>query len=205
MTFVPIPNGVRVVHLGHVGQQQIVHTFGAQNGANGVGGPLNDIAKSHGDAWRAQILPQLHNVYSHDATLAYSLEDASKAAGDAGYAGSVAGGGAGTVGPLSMAVVVSMKTAKRGRTYQGRVYLGPWAQTWNAADGVSWQAGMLATVQTKINAYKAAVDPNLSLQNNGALAVCSKGSPANGIAPHITPVTACLVRPYIGTQRRRLR
>lgn len=205
MTFISIPNGVRIVHLGTVGTQQVVMSFGCQNGVGGVGASLNDLAKSHGDAWRASVLTVLHNTYKHVATLAYSLEDQTKAAGDAGYAASAPGGGAGTVGPLSNAVVVSLKTAKRGRTYQGRVFLGPWAQTWNNPDGVTWQTALTDGIAQKMAAYRAAVDPNLSLQNNGALAICSKGSHVGGPGPHIERVTSMIVRPYIATQRRRLR
>lgn len=204
MAFTKIPNGVRIVHLGTAGAQQIVHTFGASNGAGGTGSDLSALAKTHGDAWRANIVPLLHSVYKHQATLCYSLEDQSKAAGDAGYSNVATGAGTGTVGPLSNAVVVSMKTAKRGRTYQGRVFLGPWSNNLGDATGTQWVQGFLDTVQTKMNAYKAAVDPNISVPQNGRLAVCSKGSAITGAAPHVEPVTAVLVRAYVGTQRRRL-
>lgn len=203
MSFVRIPNGVRIVHLGHVGQQQIVNTIGCQNGAGLDGGAsLAALAKSHGDAWRSKILPQLSNVYTHDATLAYSLEDQSAAVGDAGYSAGANGGLGGNPAPLAACAVISFKTAKRGRTYAGRTFMSPLVGA-NLTGGLMWSAEQLAVLQTQWAGYKAAVDPGLAT-NNGRMAVCSAGSPSHGIAPHVEPVTSIIVRPVVGTQRRRL-
>lgn len=203
MSFVPIPNGVRVVHVGHIGGQQIINTIGAENKGGLLDGSLAGIAKRHGDAWRAQILPNLEGHYWHDATLAYSLEDQSKAAGDAGYSSAVAGGaGNDSITPANVAMVVSFKTAKRGRTYQGRTFLSGVGLYNYSGDGLTWKQSQLAVFQTKWAAYKAAVDP--ALDSNGRMAVCSHGSTKYGIAPHVEPVTAIICRPGLGTQRRRV-
>lgn len=203
MTFTAIPNGVRVVHLGHIGTSKIVNTIGAQNLGGPIDSGLADIAKRHGDAWRSKIVVTLSSQYVHDATLCYSLEDQSKAAGDAGYSSTQAGGiTADPVLPAQVAMVVSFKTAKRGRTYQGRTFVSGIGQFNLDPSGIVWKAAQLPVHQTAWNAYKAAVDPQLT--GNGAMAVCSKGSAAHQIAPHVTPVTAVLCRPYLGTQRRRV-
>lgn len=203
MTFVAIPNGIRVVHIGRVGaSNEIVHTIGATNGGLAQGASLSSIAKSHGDAWRARIVPQMWNGYQHVATLAYSLEDRAAVAGDAGYASSLAGGGSASPAPLSACIVATMKTAKRGRTYTGRVFLGPYSGNVLGGDGQTWLPAWVSQVQTAMNNYKADVDP--ALGSNGRLAVNSAGSTLKGIQPTSTPVTGVLVRSYIGTQRRRL-
>lgn len=203
MAFVSIPNGVRIVHVGQVGNTDVVNTFGCQNGGTEVGADLGVLAKSHGDAWRANIVPKFHASYRHLSTFAYSLEDQSAAVGDAGYSSAASGTGTGNCAPVNCAVVVSLKTAKRGRTYQGRAYLGPFSTSALYSDGHFWDfGGILNSLQTGFAAYKAAVDP--ATGDNGKLAVCSKGSARYSIPPHIEPVTGFVIRPGIGTQRRRL-
>lgn len=202
MAFVSIPNGVRVVHLGHIGTVQIVNTIGTVNGAGESGSSLSDIATSHATSWRAHIVTQMNSQYVHDDTLAYSLEDQSLAAGDAALGAGLAGTFNNDLSPLSACMVVSFKTAKRGRTYQGRTFMSGFSQADVAADGRSWDAAKVALMQTAMEAYKADVDPTLG--DNGKLAVCSKGAPDKGILPHVEPVTGILVRSAIGTQRRRL-
>jgi hypothetical protein len=203
MSFTPIPNGIRVVHLGHVGTIEIVNTIGCQNGVDGaMGDDMDSLAQHHGDAWRAHIVPLLGSWYEHTETLAYSLEDESLAPGNATFSGAQAGGYTNTMAPLGTCMVVAFKTAKRGRTYQGRTFISPLPTTWVNGDSHSWTTDAVATMQTAMAAYKDAVDP--ALNGNGRLAVNSKGSPTHGIAPHSEPVTSILVRSNMGSQRRRL-
>lgn len=202
MTFTPIPNGVRIVHLGLIGGRQIVNTVGCQNGAGGaLGASLDDLAASHGSAWRSKVIPAMPAQYSHVNTLAYSLEDASLAPGDAHLSAAVPGAISSTPMPGQACFVASLKTAKRGRTYQGRMYIGPvWATA--LADDVTFGASAVTLVQNALNDYKAQVDPTTG--DNGRMAICSKGSPVNSIPAHCEPVTSILVHSYIGTQRRRV-
>lgn len=201
MTFTPIPNGVRIVHLGLVGGRQVVNTFGCQNGAGSAGESLDGLANTHLGAWRGNVVTKLPNQYQHVNTLAYSLEDNSLAPGDAHATGPVTGAVSSSAMPGQACFVASLKTAKRGRTYQGRAYIGP---LWSTAlqDDVTIASTSVAIMQGALDAYKAAVDP--SLGDNGRLAICSKGSPLNSIGPHCEPVTSILVHSYIGTQRRRV-
>lgn len=203
MAFVPIPNGVRIVHLGIMAGQQVVNTHGCQNGASEIGTDLGVLAKAAGDAWRARMVPQFPDTYQHVDTLAYSLENASLAPGDAAYASAVPGGHAtagGPIMPASACFVATLKTAKRGRTYTGRMYLPAYVAP--MTDARTWAPAAVNAYQTAINSYKADVDP--AAGDNGRMAVCSKGSPVNGITPHAEPVTGIIVRNYVGTQRRRV-
>lgn len=202
MAFTSIPNGVRIAHIGSIGGHQVVNTVGCQNGGTEVGDDLGVIAKKHGDAWRAQMVPIMSAAYTHVNTLAYSLEDQSAMVGDAAYGSGLVGGAAGGPAPAHACVVVSLKTAKRGRTYQGRMFLSPFLASQVDMDASHWVAALTASINTKFAAYKAAVDP--ATGDNGRLAVCSEGSVSKGIAPHVEPVTAFVVRSVIGSQRRRL-
>lgn len=203
MTFTSIPNGVRIAHLGTIGTVEVVNTVGAINGSGGaVGDDMSVLAKSHGDAWRQWFVPNLNVAYKHYATLCYSLEDPSLAAGDAGYTSAIAGTISTAIAPLQVACCISLKTAKRGRTYQGRMFIGGLSQSQLGTDGRTFGANFVTTMGQCITGYKDAVDP--ALNANGAMAVCSKGSPARQIAPHAEPVTGVIVRPAIATQRRRL-
>lgn len=202
MAFTPIPNGVRVVHLGHVGNVQIVNTVGAVNGDEVAGSSLTSIAQSHGDAWRSKILPILVSGYTHDQTLAYSLEDQSLAPGQAAFTATATGGITGIPASLNACLVVALKTAKRGRTYAGRMFLSAVSRDNLTNDGVSWAPGLISAGQNAFNAYKAQVDP--AIGHNGRLAVCSKGSLSKGIEPGVEAVTSIICRPAVGTQRRRL-
>lgn len=201
MAFTPIPNGVRIVHLGLVGGREIVNTVGCQNGAGTGGDSLTNLATMHGDAWRNNVLAHMPTQYSHVNTLAYSLEDNSLAPGDAAFPTTQPGSVSGSPMPGQACFVASLKTGKRGRTYQGRMYLGPiWATA--LQDDVTFGSSSVAIIQNALDAYKAEVDP--AIGDNGRMAVCSKGSPANNIGPHVEPVTSILVHSYIGTQRRRV-
>lgn len=203
MAFTPIPNGVRIVHLGRIGNVPIVNTVGCVNGAGAnVGDSLASLAKKHGDAWRAKIMPLLWSSYGHEATLAYSMENQSAAAGDAGYTGVVSGGDTSAPGPASSAVCVALKTAKRGRTYQGRMFLGAICINNMSLDGQTWTPAAVAKFATAVLAYKNQVDPTLG--GNGRMAILTHGSPAKGIPAGAEPVTGIIVRPGLATQRRRL-
>lgn len=203
MAFVAIPDGIRVVHKGLVHGQELVMTFGAQNGANGFGGDsLENIATNHGQAFRTHVLPRLSGTFTHTETLAYALEDQTMAPGVARLTGQATGGTGGTVHPLSLCMVVTHITAKRGRNFTGRTFLGPLPGTAFIEQGRSWATDAVAAMQTAVNAYKGAVDP--ATDGAGRLAVCTRGSATRGVPAGTEPVTALKVRALIGTQRRRL-
>lgn len=203
MSFVSVPQGVKIVHLGKVGTQDVVNTIGCINGSGtAIGDDMATLAKHHGDAWRARILPLLTSAYVHQATLAYSMSNQSLAPGVAALTGTAPGRASGQSGPLNACMVISFKTAKRGRTYAGRTFLSPLPYNIVSADGQTWGAEMLAAAAAAWAGYKADVDPLTN--TNGALAVISHGSPAKGISPAATPVTSIICRPQIGTQRRRV-
>jgi hypothetical protein len=105
--------------------------------------------------------------------------------------------------PVNCAVVIALKTAKRGRTYQGRMYICGFDSNAFDGTGLTWNSTTTSAVATAIAAYKGAVDPNIE-GDNGAMAVCSRGNALKGIDPHVEKVTGFIVRQGIGTQRRRL-
>ena len=201
MTFTSIPNGVRIVHIGNVFGVEFLNTVGCINGSEDTGAPLDDLAARHGGAWRSHILPLISSAYTHLNTLAYSLEDQT-AQGDALFTTAPTGGDNGTCNVASACMVAAFKTAKRGRTYQGRTYCGPLTIDKMDDTGTQWLSATVASWNAAWAAYKDAVDPTVG--DNGAMAVCSKGSPTKGIAPHVEKVTAIMCRRPIGSQRGRL-
>lgn len=205
MPFVSIPNGVRIVHVGIVSGQQCLMTFGAENQGQGIGGSgLDDIGNRHADAWRQHIVPILAAQYEHQQTLVYSLENQTTPAATGVSTKPAKANTFTSPAPLQVAAVVTHQTAKRGRSYTGRTFIGGLPGSAMQGDGRTLAPAFITSLQTAVDAYKAQVDPNLQ-EGGGRLAVCSKGSPAKGTPPQVTPVTRLLVRTVIGTQRRRLR
>lgn len=94
--------------------------------------------------------------------------------------------------PRGASVVVTMRTAKAGKSYRGRVYLGGWDESANAA-GAAIASGAL----TAANAFITAIGTALAAQGM-QLAVLSN-------TVHLaTPVTSHLVRNAgWGSQRNR--
>jgi hypothetical protein len=99
----------------------------------------------------------------------------------------VVGGTAGTAAPYQLANVVSLRTPFVGRSFRGRIYLGPLAAS--AINDPTMNGALVTAAQTAINTLVA----------SGKLVVYSEKIPA------ATVVTSALVNANIETQRRRAR
>lgn len=113
--------------------------------------------------------------------------------------GGVNGAGQGNALSLGLACVVTLRTAKRGRSYRGRVYLSGWTE-----EGIS--LGVFSGgVTTKAKAF---VDAIISGAAAEGWTLCIRSTRHNGVELEtavLTPVTSTIVRSSKpGTMRRRI-
>jgi hypothetical protein len=107
--------------------------------------------------------------------------------------------------PLSIAAVVTLRTAKAGRSFRGRSYLPMFTEAANGPNG-----HMLATFKTQLDAFATAM-LTAANQSGAQLAVLSRPTtfdPDTGlpIAPglgFVTPVTQILARDDVWDSQRR--
>lgn len=101
--------------------------------------------------------------------------------------------------PANVACCATLRTALRGRSYRGRVYLTGMPKG-NQYDEVSFTTTFLANVVTILQALKTAIEA-LGAVWVIVSKVQNKIHLANGVK---TPITAISVDQYIDSQRRRL-
>lgn len=113
--------------------------------------------------------------------------------------GSLTGVRTGTPAPNNVAAVATLRTALRGRSYRGRMYLGGISMS-DITNAITLSSSWIATVLTLLAALKTAIE------GLGAIWVVvskqhNKVALANGVK---TPVAAISMDTYVDSQRRRL-
>lgn len=198
MAFIPLPNGIQLCFLFTTNSQKWQFCLNLQKSA---GPPLDtDLQQATGDgaAWWTSALQALlanDSQLSEIVATDMSVEGGPQFRQTIGTNGSVSGGGA----PLGTAVVVSGRTAKRGRSYRGRSYIGGIAKS-----DISTPTTALTALGTALaNAFaslKSTLDGHgldivvASRQHNGSVT-----SPAD-----MNEVTSFVVDTLFDSQRRRL-
>lgn len=200
MAFIPTPGGVRVVlthQMGLLSWNNILHTE-TSPGIDAEG--LQFIANQFYDAWALSIVPQLATAVSLVSATAYSLDSVSAPIGVYVPGTIIVGEVSGDPLPPQAAVVVTLRTANRGRSGRGRIYLSGFSE----ADSIGAQVAVarVSAIETGITAFRAALAAQLI-----PLSVLSQFT---GNAPRaaglLQTVTAHDVRNgTFGSQRRRNR
>jgi len=152
---------------------------------------LLQLATDVYNAVEAQFVPRLSAASQLVRVDAYDLGDPSRAPQT--YSEVDVGGGTAEAAPPDSALVVTLRTAKIGRSFHGRSYFSGWqsgdvatnGQTWDAAAGTAAKATVDAILAPDGGSMRLGV---LSLRTNGAYR-------ANGV---ITDVTSTVVRPVEG-------
>lgn len=198
MPFIPIPNGIQLCFLFTSDAQNWQFCLQLRKSA----GPPADTdlqqAAADGFGWWTSFLK---GALNQGTTLREILATDMTAQGAPQYRQVVnqAGTNVGGVVPLNSAIVVSHRTAKRGRSYRGRTYISGWPvtqlQTANTLVGSTATAfaNGFASLRTTLDGH--GFDQIIATkQHNGAVV-----SPAE-----VNEVIASIVDTALDSQRRRL-
>lgn len=127
MAFIPVPNGVRIVVAGMTTRAPVVNVLHAGVSVEATPTAVQEWAQGMYDSWEARILPLLSSSYRLQNVTVYDLASESGALGSYGEAAPTGGVGGSTL-PYDSAVCVTFRTAARGRSGRGRIYLAPFAE-----------------------------------------------------------------------------
>jgi|SRR5688572_12924668 len=201
MPFIPTPNGIQVeMRYSYLGERcENVFWTNWTGGSPPAAADLSTIGELFWEWWDAQIKP----IQSANATLReiYVTDQSAADGAAATFTAGLPADGGNVLEPLpgNVSLCISLRTAKRGRSFRGRSYII--GLTENQVAGNALTAPSAA-------AWLAAYDVLVSslAASSNQLCVCSKfslGLPrAAGI---LTPVTdAVIVDNVVDSQRRRL-
>lgn len=198
MSFIPWPNGVQLCFdfLSSGQSWQVCIALRKSAGAPTTT-DLQDIADAAANWWNTSMKNNIENSSTLTQTRA---TDMTAEGGPVRYhLSGVAGAIAGTDLPLSAALVTSMRTEKRGRSYRGRVYMSGHPQS-ILTNQVDVGAGPAANLTTSWLALQTTLDALgfdtvvVSRQHNG---VVTNPAELNEVVQMITDL-------HLDSQRRRL-
>lgn len=200
MAFIPFPAGTVEVHLnGTLAGIPVQNVLGAKF-FTGAAGPLDGHALAVAiDNWyvAATYFSSIGNDYTQNDIEVIDLTSAS------GWVANLVTGRVGTAGASvvqnQVAMVVTLQTARRGRSYRGRNYLAGLPQS-DLVSPSEWSLAAISTFETYYGNLMNAI------QTAGWTPVVL--SRVQGGVPLVlgvtTPVAAVRVTPKLGTQRGRL-
>lgn len=191
----PIPDCARIAHKLSTGLEVMYVTFAARF-AVGTFGDLEAMAEQHGQAWLDNMQPRLSQSVFYEECTATDLGDSSAPIGTFNGGHTPGSGSLAGPAPMNVAMVVTLKTAKRGKSYTGRIYVPGLTSNNIASNGMQWSDSAVEAIQQGVEDYKEQVDPDVG--DDGKLVVAS---PKLGTYEDVTIVQA---RKYLGTQRRRV-
>jgi len=123
MTFKPSPDCAKVVIHYLCQGQKFINILHFQNTNDFDTGDLGDLAEAIADSWVANIMPLLSNQISITEVDAVDLRTQSGPEAQHIVTPPVAGSLTSPMLPSNVAVVLTKRTAKRGRSYRGRIYI----------------------------------------------------------------------------------
>jgi hypothetical protein len=200
MVFIPVINTMAATLIHEFLNQRYTNTIYVRQDNPVTPADLGDIADSLVNLWIQNVMPRLSN---QARLVGVSVRDLSAQNGIIfDYTGAplpASGGTAGTPLPSSVAVVVSLRTGRAGRSFRGRLYLGGFSET--QSDGNFFFQNLPTLLANGVTAVL------LGLTTGSRVPVVvskySEGNPRSvGVTTPITGVAARTVR--VATQRRRL-
>lgn len=199
LPFIPFINCAEVVIRASIASQAAYLTFGVHSSGVLVPSDLVDIADLVAAAVIADLLPDLHTSVSVQDVKVTDLTTQFSAVYVGGSGLPDSGGASGALSPNNVALVVSFKTANRGRSFRGRNYVFGLLAA-QLASSTEWGTTIAGNVQTFYeNMFSsltaAGFTPSIlsRFENNVRR--------TTGVATAITQVTGKFP---IGTQRRRV-
>lgn len=198
MPFIPVPNGIQLCFLFTSDAQNWQFCLTLQKSAGAPTSTDLQQATADGQAWWTSFLKgaltnqnQLREIVATDLTAQGAPQNRVTV--------NETGTGAGTAGPLSNAVVISHRTAKRGRSYRGRSFISGWPgsqlQTMNTLVGSTATAfaNGFASLRTTLDGH--GIDQVIATRQHNNQVV----TPAE-----TNEVISTVVDTLIDSQRRRL-
>jgi hypothetical protein len=200
MAFIPVVNTMAATLIHEFLSQRLTNTIYIRQDNPITPADLGDIASSLVTLWAQNVMPRLSN---QTRFVGVSVRDLSVQNGLVfDYTGQplpVSGGIPGPPAPSSVAVVVSLRTDRAGRSYRGRLYLAGLSET--QTDG-NFFNGNLPTLLAN-----AVTNVLLGLATGTRVPVVvskffNKNPRPSGVTTPITAVAARTVR--VASQRKRL-
>lgn len=196
--FIPMPSGIHLCFDFTTAGQNWQFCLSARKTSGGAitSGDLTAAAQAGVDWWnntfKAGIRPgtTLRQVRAVDET----SQGAPVGIITVGNAGTSAGGDV----PLNAALVVSQRTAKRGRSYRGRAYIS------GLADNLASEVDFTSTVANLLATWFGTLKTNL-VAAGFTMVVATKHHNGVIVTPaELNDVTAFVVDTHVDSQRRRL-
>jgi len=199
LPFIPFAECCEVAFIGTMGSQLIIFSMGVQKIGGFLGTDQTDLANGALDWYGANLRGSLADDYTLQEVKVTDLATVDGAVVEVSCTTSCAGAASGAAAPNNCAQVVSLKTAKRGRSFRGRVYLPaiPSSALYDASHITSAQVTLNASA---MGAWKDMLDV-LGMETVVLSRFNAGARRTTGVA---TPVTQFLIRDLIGTQRRRI-
>lgn len=199
MAFVPTPNGIEVVvnqtYLG----EALVNVFNVSAVTPEDGFTQANVANLFIDLWQDSILPNVSDQLALNSVVARDISVADGTAATIVPTGTVIGGQNGAALPSSLALCITHRTARTGRSYRGRTYIAGLVEPFVTANLVS------GTIADNIVGGFTALRSALA---TASTPLCIKSLRNNKVARTagvLTPVTVSLARDLrVDNQRRRL-
>lgn len=184
----------RMTVLATASGQQIRNVLHVTHGGSAT---KDQLAGSFRNAWQTRICPLLHTSYLLQGVECVNIDN-----DDApGYAPATIAGGTDAAGQAASSFIcasVRWNTARRGRSFQGRLGLGPLSTARVSTNQLdpTWRAGAagnLETFRTDIQSSGGAAAMLLSV-----VSLVSNGAPRP--VPIVEPVTSVSVNSLVGTR-----
>jgi len=200
MAFIPVVNTMAATLIHEFLSQRMTNTIYVKQDNPITPTDLQDVASSLVTLWIQNVMPRLSN---HTRLVGVSVRDLSAQNGLVfDYTGQplpTFGGAAGPPSPSSVAIVVSLRTNRAGRSFRGRLYLAGFSET--QTDGNFFFGNLPTLLATGV----ANVLQGLTTGTRVPVVV-SRFSEKNprpaGVTTPITGVAARTVR--VASQRKRL-
>jgi hypothetical protein len=200
MAFIPVVNTMAATLIHEFLSQRMTNTIYVRQDNPITPTDLTDVANSLVTLWSQNVMPRLSN---QTRFVGVSVRDLSVQNGLVfDYTGQplpVSGGVAGPPAPSSVAIVVSLRTTRAGRSYRGRLYLAGFSET--QTDGNFFNGNLPTLLATAVS------NVLLGLTTGSRVPVVvsrffEKNPRPTGVTTPITAVAARTVR--VASQRKRL-
>jgi len=200
MPFIPVPNTTALSLIHEFLGQRMSNTLYVKQDNPITPFDLADMASTAASLWAQHIMPRLSNSTRLVLVSAKDLSVQNGLVID--YTGQplpVSGGAMGQPLPSNIAVVLSLRTGRAGRSFRGRIYLGGFSEL--QSDGNFMPAGLLEQLRQGL----LQVIDGLSTGSRQVVVVSRYAEKQPRAVGLVTPVTSVLARTVrLASQRKRL-
>jgi hypothetical protein len=192
-----ITNGFRVAHEYHSAAASFVNVFWT---LASVTSTAFQVGTDWNTAWDAGGAGGILHAFSADMTYdgcTVTPLDGVSPSTIVNRASPSHGAGGSPMAPANVSLIVTWRSGTRGRAYRGRTYFAGVPNAAINAGGATWNASTISLITGQVTTWLAALAATPSSQE----LLCVSQHAAS--SPHHSLMQTWLVRPYLGTQRRR--